>query len=81
VATPVESVIAFAVVEVVSEKVPLAPVDGAVNVTVMPPAGVPFVVTVATSGTPNAASIAWLCGVPLVAAIATIGEKVLMVGL
>jgi hypothetical protein len=45
--------VALAVWEVVSEKVALAPVAGAVNVTVTPPVGVPFVVTVATSAAPN----------------------------
>jgi hypothetical protein len=53
VATPFASVVALAVWEVVSEKVALAPVAGAVNVTVTPPVGVPFVVTVATSAAPN----------------------------
>jgi tetrahydromethanopterin S-methyltransferase subunit E len=64
---------AIAVVEVVTENVPLGPVEGAVNVTVMPLLGVPFVVTAATSADPNAALIAWLWGVPLDAVIATNG--------
>jgi hypothetical protein len=48
--------------------VPLAPVAGAVNVTVTPDTGLPpLSFTVATSGAPNAVLIAALCGVPLVA--------------
>ena len=51
-------------------KIPLAPVLGAVNVTVTPLSGFPLAsVTVATSGAPNAASSFALCGVPLVAVI------------
>ena len=53
--------------------VPLAPVVGAVNVTVTPLVGVPPVVTVATRGFVNAAPTAALCGVPLVAVIDTVG--------
>ena len=46
VATPFESVVAVAVADPLP-KVPLAPVDGAVNVTVTPLFGVPAVDTVA----------------------------------
>lgn len=70
VATPFTSVVAVAVSDEVSENVALGPVAGDVNVTMTPGAGVPFEVTVATSAAPNAASMAWLCGVPLVAVIA-----------
>jgi hypothetical protein len=49
-------------------KLPLAPVLGAVNVTVTPTTGFPPAsFTVATNGAANAVSIAALCGVPLVA--------------
>ena len=73
VAIPFTSVVAVAVLDEVLENVPPGPVDGAVNVTTTPLVGAPFVVTVATRAAPNAALIAWLCGVPLVAAIATTG--------
>jgi hypothetical protein len=66
-------VIAFAVGEVVLEKVTLGPVVGAVNVTVTPLVGVPLVVTVATSATAKVPFTAWLCGVPLVAVIDSTG--------
>ena len=48
-------------------KVPLAPLPGAVKVTVTPPTGPPFV-TVATRGAANAVFTTAFCGVPLVAA-------------
>jgi hypothetical protein len=69
VAKPVESVFAVVVVAAVSAKVPLAPLVGAANVTVAPLVADPLVVTVAAKGSPNAAPTAWLCGVPLAAAI------------
>jgi hypothetical protein len=69
VAIPFTSVVAVAVLEKVLENVPPGPVVGAANVTTTPLVGVPFVVTVATRAAPNAALMAWLCGVPLVAAI------------
>ena len=48
-------------------KVPLAPLPGAVNVTVTLPTGLfPASVTVATNGAPNAALIDALCPDPLV---------------
>jgi hypothetical protein len=51
-------------------KLPLAPLFGAVNVTLTPLSGFPLVsVTVATSGAPKAVSSFVLCGVPLVAVI------------
>jgi hypothetical protein len=54
VATPFTSVVAVAVVEVVSENVALGPVAGAVNVTTNPLTGAPSLVTVATSAAPKA---------------------------
>jgi hypothetical protein len=60
---------------------PLANDAGAVNVTIAPLTGFwPLSTTVATSGTANAALIAALCGVPLVAAIAA-GAPVVFVRL
>ncbi len=51
-------------------KIPLAPVLGAVNLTVTLLSGFPLAsVTVATSGALNAVSSFALCGVPLVAVI------------
>ena len=51
-------------------KLPLAPVAGAVNVTVTPCTGLPpLSFTVATSAAANAVLMAALCGVPLVAVI------------
>lgn len=62
-------------------KVPLAPVDGAVNVTEMPLTGLPpLSVTVATRGLLNGAPITALCPLPLVAAIAA-GEDAVFVRL
>jgi hypothetical protein len=49
-------------------KVPLAPDDGAVNVTMTPAAGSPPEVTVATRGA-KAVPIGMLCVIPLVAEI------------
>ena len=68
VAMPLEFVVACAVVEP-PVKVPLAPDEGAVNVTVTPLVGIPPVVTVATRGRANAVFTFALCGVPLVAEI------------
>jgi len=65
---PLEFVVACAVVEPPA-KVPLAPEEGAVNVTVTPLVGMPPVVTVATRGRANAVFTFALCGVPLVAEI------------
>jgi hypothetical protein len=72
VATPLELVVSVSVapgVEVAN--VPLAPVAGAVKVTLTPLDGVPFSVTVAASGFANATPTAALCPPPLVAVIAT----------
>jgi hypothetical protein len=69
VATPLALVVAVVTFLPVSANVPLAPVDGAVNVTTVPLTADPLAVTVAASGVPNAPSTAWLCGVPLVEAI------------
>ena len=74
VATPPASVVAVVLPAPVSANVPLAPVAGAVKVTTTPLAGDPFFVTVTTRGTAKAPSIAWLCGVPLVAVIASVFE-------
>lgn len=71
-ATPLALVVA--VVEAVPpENVPLAPVPGAVNVTVAPLVGDPFVITVATSGFANAVLTVALCPDPLVAVMVTVG--------
>jgi hypothetical protein len=73
VATPFEFVVSVSVapgVEVAN--VPLAPEDGAVNVTETPLAGDPFEVTVALNGDTKAEPTAALCGVPPVAVIAMV---------
>jgi hypothetical protein len=81
VATPLALVIAVVTLVVVSANMPLANDAGAVNVTIAPLTGFwPLSTTVATSGTANAALIAALCGVPLVAAIAA-GAPVVFVRL
>jgi hypothetical protein len=54
-------------------KVPLAPDAGAVNVTSTPAAGVPFEVTLATSGSAKASPNAALCLVPF-ASLMEVGE-------
>ena len=67
VATPLALVVAV-VVAVPFAKVPLAPLPGAVNVTVTPLTGLFFPsFTVACSGAPNAVLMVALWGVPLVA--------------
>jgi len=71
VATPLESVVAVFTPPV---NVPLAPDDGAINVTVAPLVGVPPVVTVATNGAANATPTAALCPDPLVTAMDTTGD-------
>ena len=66
VATPLLSVTAVAVADPLNRA--LAPLPGAVNVTVTPPTGLfPASRTVACSAVPNAVVIAVLCGVPAVA--------------
>jgi hypothetical protein len=60
VASPFPSVVAVAVVDVVSENVALAPVAGAVKVTTKPLTGTPLLVTVATRAAPNAPFTEWL---------------------
>jgi hypothetical protein len=65
VATPLALVVAVAVAD--PPNVPLAPLPGAVNVTVAPLTGVPPVVTVACSAVVNAVLTAVLCGVPALA--------------
>lgn len=69
VATPLELVVSVSVLVPLVVNMPLAPDEGAVNVTVAPLTGEPPCVTVATSGAVNATPTAALCGVPLVAAI------------
>jgi hypothetical protein len=73
VATPVASVVSVSVFDVVVANVPLAPVAGAVKITNAPLTGDPPIVTVATNGAENAVLSAAVCGVPLVAAIASDG--------
>jgi hypothetical protein len=69
VATPLALVVSVSVF-VPPANLPLAPVAGAVNVTVAPLTGFESLSsTVATSGNANAMLIAPLCGVPLVAVI------------
>jgi hypothetical protein len=68
VATPLAFVTAVAVVD--EPNTALAPVPGAVNVTVAPLTGLPVAsVTVACNAVANAALITALCGVPAVAAM------------
>ena len=60
-------------------KVALAPLDGAVNVTVTPLTGLPLAsVTVACSAVVNAVLIAALCGVPAVAVMFAAAPAVLV---
>jgi hypothetical protein len=67
VATPLPLVVA---VFTPPAKLPLAPVAGAVKVTVTPATRLPpLSFTVATSGAANAVLMAALCGVPLLAVI------------
>jgi hypothetical protein len=73
VATPVASVVSVSVFDALVANVPLAPVPGAVKITNAPLTGDPPIVTVATSGAEYAVLSAALCGVPLVAAIASDG--------
>jgi hypothetical protein len=73
VATPFESVVSVSVASGVEvANVPLAPEDGAVNVTETPLAGDPFEVTVAANADPKAEPIRALCGVPVAAVIAMV---------
>jgi hypothetical protein len=74
VANPFASVVAVLALLPVSANVPLAPVVGAVKVTATPLTGDPFLVTAATRGEAKAPRIAWLCGVPPAAAIASLDE-------
>jgi len=73
VATPLALVVSVSVYEALEANVPLAPAVGAVKVTNAPLTGDPPIVTVATSGAANAVLSAVLCGVPLVAAIVSVG--------
>jgi hypothetical protein len=82
VALPFASVVSVSMYGVATmpfAKVPLAPVAGAVNVTVAPGVGTPPVVTFATSGAANATLITALCGVPLVAVMPTAVPPVVLV--
>jgi hypothetical protein len=67
VAIPLALVDTLAVVD--PPNVPLAPVDGAVNVTVAPLTGLPLRVTVACKAVVKAVLTVALCDVPAVAAI------------
>jgi hypothetical protein len=69
-ALPVASVVSVSVVVPFEEKVPLAPIVGAPNVTATPLIGLELLSsTVATNGAGKAVLISVLCGVPLVAVI------------
>ena len=58
-------------------KVPLAPLPGAVNVTVAPLTGFPPAsLTIAASGAAKALLIAPICGIPLVAVMLAVGPSV-----
>jgi hypothetical protein len=70
---PVASVVSVSVFDALVANMPLAPVAGAVKVTNAPLTGNPPIITVATSGAENAVLSAALCGVPLVAAIVSVG--------
>jgi hypothetical protein len=73
VATPSAFVVSVSVAVAFEAKVPLAPVAGAVKVTDAPLTGAPPSFTVATSGAANAVVTTPLCGVPLVAAMLSVG--------
>jgi hypothetical protein len=78
-ATPLALLIAVVTLVPLSANVPLAPVDGAVKVTVAPLIRFwPLSTTVTTSGAGNMALMGALCGVPLVAVIATGAPAVLV---
>lgn len=77
VATPLEFVVSVSVA-VPFANIPLAPVEGAVNVTLTPLVGAPLVVTVATNGAANALLTTALCDDPLVAAIDSTGGVVVV---
>ena len=77
VAAPFTLVIAIAVCD--PPKLALAPLDGAVNVTVTPETGLfPASLTVATNAAPNAVLIAALCPEPDVTAMLAGGPAVLV---
>lgn len=76
VATPLESVVAVFTPPV---NPPLAPLDGAVKVTVTPLTALPpLSFTVATKGAAKVELMVVLCGVPLVAAIEAAGPGLLV---
>jgi hypothetical protein len=77
VAAPLALVVSVSVA-VPFANVPLAPVAGAVKVTVTPLVGVPFVVTVATNGAANAVLTVALCVAPPVAEIDSTGGGVIL---
>jgi hypothetical protein len=66
-------VVSVSVFVAVVANVPLAPVAGAVKTTKAPLTGDPPMVTVATIGAAKAVLRAALCGVPLVAAMDSVG--------
>ncbi|MGB0103076.1 MAG: hypothetical protein WBP51_02640 [Candidatus Sulfotelmatobacter sp.] len=76
-ATPSGPVVSVSVVELFDANVPLAPIDGAANVTITPLAGAPFDVTVTTNGAAHACTkavpMAHFCCAPLVAVIEITG--------
>ncbi len=75
-ATP-EALVCAVVIAPSPAKVPLGPLEGAINVTVTPLTGLPFEsVTVADSAVANCVVTAALCGVPPVAAIVPSGAGV-----
>lgn len=73
VATPLPLVVSVSEFVAFDANVPLAPVAGAVKTTKAPLTGDPPIVTVATNGAANDVLSAALCGVPLVAAIDSVG--------
>src|SRR6202035_4329188 len=82
VATPFEFVVAVAVLEEVPLNVPLAPVAGAVNVTVRPGTGLEALSsTVALRGNANAVLTVAVCGVPPVAVMVACDEEDVLVRL
>ncbi len=81
VATPFASVVALVIVEAVSANMPLAPVEGAANVTTASLTGFwPPSLTVTTSGTPKVVLTTTLCEFPLIEVIAA-GAPVVFVRL
>jgi hypothetical protein len=76
VATPLELVIAAAVAPVLNA--PLAPLAGAVNVTVAPLTGLPKLSSTVAWSAANAVFTVALCGVPLLALMLAAGPALLV---